>query len=158
MIKYGWQHDSALWAQIPTELCDSRSWRSVPFLESEAVSVPLGKPGVYFVCTSPVGRRLARQFCANDLFGNLFTPIYIGRTDDLQTRFLGHCRQPSPKLLAARRCFGPSMQFWFHRLATERTRDSEAVLIACFGPTANDKQETIRASVQNPIPIGIHAR
>lgn len=158
MLQYGWQPDSALWAQISITLRNSRSWRYVPFLESEAGSVPVGKSGVYLLCTSPVGRRLPREARAHDLFANLFTPIYIGRTDDLQRRFLDHCRRPSPKLFAARRCFGPSMQFWFHRLAADQTRHSEATLIACFGPTANDKQETIRASVKNPIPIGIHDR
>ena len=61
-------------------------------------------------------------------------------------------------LSAARRCFGVSMQFWFHRLAQHRTRDSEAVLLQCFGPTANKKRESIRGIVKDPIAIGLHDR
>lgn len=104
------------------------------------------------------GRRLSARARKTDLFGHLFTPIYIGQTEDLNRRFLQHCRNPPPKLHAARRCFGASMQFWFHRLPLDRLKQVEAVLIASFGPTANDKKETIRATVGRPIPIGLHDR
>ena len=156
MLNYGWQHDSAMWNRIPSSLRGSTSWRSVEFTENEAVSIPDSQPGIYFVCTSPAGRRLSIQRQATDLFATLFAPIYIGRTDNLQRRFLEHCRHPSTKLRTARLCFGASMQFWFHRLPPEELRDTEAILLACFGPTANERQERVRVIVKDPISIGLH--
>lgn len=157
-LNYGWQHDRELWDRIPADLRDSRSWRAVGFVENEAASVPSGQPGIYFFCTSPVGRRPPVQIRGNDLFSNLFTPIYIGKTDNLRRRFLEHCRSQSGKLNSARLCFGASMQFWFHRLSQDRIKDDEAVLIRCFGPTANERMETIRVGIRGPFPIGIHDR
>lgn len=157
-LNYGWQHDPELWDLIPRDLRDSRSWRSVGFVENEAVSVPSGQPGIYFFCTSPVGRRLPAQIRGNDLFSNLFTPIYIGKTDNLRRRFLDHCRNPSRKMDSARLCFGASMQFWFHKVSQDRMKSDEAILIRCFGPTANERMESIQAVVKEPIPIGVHDR
>ena len=155
MLKYGWQHDPELWARIPMDLRDSSAWKSVSFVENEAVLVPVAKPGIYCFCTSPAGRKVAARLRTNDLFSQLFTPIYIGKTDNLQRRFLEHCRNPSAKLREARRCFGASMQFWFHRLIIERLRADEAILIRCFGPTANEKEESIIGVLGEPIPVGI---
>lgn len=154
-LNYGWQYEPGMWAQVPADLRDSSAWRSVGFTESEAVLVPNGKPGIYCVCTSPVGRRRQRE-SRRDLFSVLFSPIYIGKTDNLRRRFLEHCRRPSAKLDAARRCFGGSMQFWFHRRDSDRLGGDEAVLIQCFGPTANDRRESIAGVVGAPVAIGVH--
>ena len=156
MIDHGWQHDPALWARIPTDLRDSQSWQYVEFVENEYVSVPTGRPGIYLFCTTPVGRRRQLPIQRSDLFSNLFTPIYIGKTTDLQQRFVQHCRYPSPRLDKARGCFGISLQFWFHRFPVYRLRHDEAVLIRCFGPPANDRKESITAIAASPIPIGVH--
>ena len=155
MLNYGWQHDPQLWAKVPIDLRDSSAWRSVGFVEKESVLVPADKSGVYFFCTSPAGRRIAASVRSNDLFSRLFTPIYIGKTDNLQRRFLEHCRTPSAKLRDARRCFGASIQFWFHRVVVDRLRADEAILIRCFGPTANEKKESIIGVLGKPVPIGI---
>ena len=156
MLNYGWQCDRVLWAQVPADLRDSNAWNRVGFVENEAVSVPAGQSGVYLLCTAPVGCKMSMQVRGNGLFSYLFTPIYIGKTDNLRRRFLQHCRSPSVKLNAARCCFGRSMEFWFHRLAPERLGGDEAILIQCFGPTANEKRESIVGIVRTPIPIGIH--
>ena len=47
--------------------------------------------------------------------------------------------------------------FWFHRVPPERLDFDEAVLIRCFGPPANERDETIPASLGTPIPIGTNA-
>ena len=155
MLDYGWQYDPALWAEIPTDLRDSQSWRSVEFVENESVSVPRQRSGIYLFCTTPAGCRRQPPIPKNALLSNLVTPIYIGQTEDLQQRFIRHCRYPSHKLDSARACFGVSLQFWFHRLPVYRLRHDEAVLIRCFGPTANDRKESIIGIARNPIPIGI---
>lgn len=155
-LNHGWQYDTELWMQVPPDLRDSKEWRSVEFVENEAVLVPDGRSGLYLVCTSPVGRRRQPESHRHDLFSILFTPIYIGKTDDLRRRFLQHCRRPSARLDAARRCFGASMQFWFHRLFAQRLGNAEAILIRCFGPTANDRPESITGMIGSPVAIGIH--
>lgn len=154
-MSYGWQCDSGLWAQVPADLRYSSDWRSVGFTENEALLVPDGKSGVYCVCTSPVGRRRQRE-SRNDLFSILFSPIYIGKTDNLRRRFLEHCRKPSARLDEARRCFGGAMQFWFHRRDPDRIGGDEAILIRCFGPPVNDRRESIIGVVGTPVAIGVH--
>ena len=156
MLNYGWQFDASLWAQVPADLRNSNSWRYVGFVANEAVLVPDRISGIYCVCTGPVGRRPQHISRLHDLFSILFTPIYIGKTANLRRRFLEHCKNPSLKLDAARRCFGGSMQFWYHRLMADRLAAYEAVLIRCFGPTANDKPESITGTLGDPIAIGIH--
>lgn len=154
-VNHGWQYDPGLWAQVRPELRNSTEWRAVGFVENEAVLVPDGRSGIYCVCTSPVGRRRQAESHRCDLFSLLFTPIYIGKTDNLRRRFLEHCKRPSARLYAARRCFGASMQFWFHRVVAEQLGDDEAILIRCFGPTVNDRPESITGVVGVPVAIGI---
>lgn len=158
VLNYGWQHDTQLWSHVPADLRDSNAWSSVGFVENEAVLVPAGQSGIYFVCTSPVGRRMRPESRRHDLFSILFTPIYIGKTDNLRRRFLEHCRNPSAKLNAFRRCFGASMQFWYHRRMADHLGSDEAILIRCFGPTANDKLESVIGVVGKPVAIGVHDR
>lgn len=157
-LNYGWQHDPDLWGKIPQDLRNSRFWRAVGFVENEAILVPSGQSGIYIFCTSPVGCRPPRKIRGNDLFSNLFTPIYIGKTYNLRRRFLEHCRSPSGRMDSARRCFGSSMQFWFHRWEPDRMKRDEAILIRCFGPTANERVEPIIGIVGDPIPVGTDGR
>ena len=157
MLRYGWQTDPDLWAQISADLSTSTSWRFVDFVEAEAASIPKHESGIYFVCTCPAGVRPLGKIRKNDLFSRLFTPIYIGKTDDLKRRFLEHCRRPSPGVEAARHCFGPALQFWFHRLSLDRIGDEEARLIQCFGPTANERQERVRGTIRDGISVGIQS-
>ena len=155
-MKYGWQSDRAMWSLIPSDLRDSAAWRSVGFTEMEATSVPADQAGVYCFCASPVGRRFPQRLLRGDLFSNLLTPLYVGRTDNLRRRFVQHCRRPSAGIDAVRRCFGPSLLFWFHRRDEGQIQEDEAALILCFGPTANERTERIKATVGRPIAIGVH--
>lgn len=154
MLNYGWQFDKELWERISKDLQEDASWDYVGFTELEAVSVPKGQSGIYVLCASPVGHSFPPPKRSGNLFANLLTPIYIGKTIDLHQRFLRHCRKPSPKVNEAALCFERSLMFWFHRVPTERLTHDEAVLIRCFGPPANARDEAIPASVGMPVPIG----
>lgn len=127
------------------------------FTRDEAVAVPRGQSGIYMLCASPVGHRFSTEMYANNLFDRLLTPIYIGQTTDLHKRFLHHCNNPSAKVGRAALCFGRSLMFWFHLVPSEQLIHSEAVLIHCFGPTANERVEPIPATLGTPIPIGASA-
>ena len=154
LLKYGWQIDPYLWAQVPEDLRGG-SWRFVDFAEIEADAIPQGQSGIYVFCACPVGYRLVLTGRSDDLFSNLLTPIYVGRTNNLRRRFLEHCRYPSTQVEAARACFGSSITFWFHRVSVDRIRFYESVLIGCFGPAANRRDETITATLGPSRPIGI---
>ena len=154
MLNYGWQSDREVWERIPRDLLHGASWNYVGFSKIDAVSVPKGQPGIYMLCASPVGHSFPPPKRSANLFANLLTPIYIGRTLDLRKRFLEHCQGPSSKVRAAGVCFGSSLMFWFHRVPPDRLVYDEAVLIHCFGPPANKRDEAIPASIGEPIPIG----
>lgn len=134
---------------------EDTSWDYVGFTERDAVSVPKGQSGIYMLCASPVGHRFPPHQRSGNLFANLLTPIYIGRTTDLHQRFLRHCRNPSPRVGAASICFQKSLTFWFHRVSPERLVYDEAVLIRCFAPPANERDEAIPASIGKPIPLAL---
>lgn len=157
MLDYGWQSDREMWERISKDLSDDATWDYVGFTEIDAVSVPKGQSGIYMLCASPIGHRFPPSQRSGRLFANLMTPIYIGQTTDLHQRFLRHCRNPSPKVGKAGLCFERSLMFWFHRVPPERLDFDEAVLIRCFGPPANERDETIPASMGTPIPIGTNA-
>jgi len=44
--------------------------------------------------------------------------------------------------------------FWFHCVPVKRLIYDEAVLIRCFGPPANKREEGIPALIGKPVPIG----
>ena len=154
-MKYGWQYDTTIWAKVPTDIAHSRSWRSVSFSKTEAAAVPSGKSGIYMLCTSPVGRLLPERPMKSDLFSKLLSPIYIGQTKNLRRRFLQHCRHPNNQISAARNCFQGSMLFWFHLRDKHYIEQDEAILIECFGPTANRRRETLRGFARETRFVGI---
>jgi len=154
MISYGWQIDPKIWEQIPKDISQSDNWKHVTFMEADSAGVD-EKPGIYCFCALPVGIRRSPSESANDLFSRLSTPIYVGKTDNLRRRFIQHCRRPSSKVQAARHCFGLGLSFWFHVLPLERISIEEARLIRCFGPTANEREEKIKATVGAGISVGV---
>ncbi|MCY4127828.1 MAG: GIY-YIG nuclease family protein [Gammaproteobacteria bacterium] len=155
MLSYGWQSDGELWKLISGDVLLGKSWRYVGFTELDAVAVPIGEAGVYMICASPVKHRFSLRSHSDNVFANLLTPIYIGKTTNLRDRFLNHCRNPSTRVRDAGVCYGESLVFWFHALPLERISQEEAVLIQCFGPPANGREEVIDASMGEPIPIGM---
>lgn len=155
MINYGWQYDAEIWAKIPNKIANSKSWRSVSFSATEAMAIPSKKSGIYLLCTSPVGQILPERLTKNDLFSRLLSPIYIGKSANLRRRFLEHCRNPSKEIDAARHCFQGSMLFWFHLRDRHCIDQDEAILIQCFGPTANRRRETLKGVLGKPKFIGI---
>ena len=152
MSRGGWQCDPAVWRQLPDDL--GTGWRYVGFDRREEISVP-DDAGVYVMCCCPAGLRFPPTERSGSLFANLLTPVYVGKSKNLHRRFLEHCRHPSSRIAEARDCFGRSMSFWFRRIAVDRIDREEAVLIKCFGPPANRREETVPATLGDPIRIGV---
>lgn len=151
-MKFGWQLELSHWESIPDDLRNSKSWVEVDYTSIGRLRVP-DHPGVYMFCVRPVGIRRETN-SKTQLFGKLFTPIYIGQTTNLHRRFVQHCQSPSRKLKSAVMCFGDSINFWFHKRNVDQIKVEESWLISCFGPSANEVSGSIRAKLGNPVPVG----
>lgn len=158
MLSYGWQSNQEVWKLIPRDLLFDKSWHYVEFAATSAVSIPIGEAGIYMICACPVGYRFSPSHRNDNVFANLVTPIYVGKTTNLRVRFLNHCRNPSTRVKDAWSCYEDSLVFWYHVLPVERISSVEGVLIKCFGPPANGRAEAIEASIGEPIPIGLSSK
>ena len=150
-MRYGWAIKHTLWSSLPEQLVKGGEWRRVQFGLSDANSVP-PESGIYALCAAPPGRARSVQPTHNDLFGVLFTALYIGRTRNLNQRFIQHCSHPKPEIELIRSAFQESLEFWFHRLNSKDVVAVEAQLIDCFGPPGNLKRGAISAKVLKSRP------
>ena len=136
-MQYGWSMDERDWAKLPADVVNGKSWRYVPFDIGEEKSVP-DDPGVYAICAFPPGRNRPKKAPKNDLFGVLYTTLYVGKAvkQTLRTRFGQHCNDPKDEIRECKEFFG-NLEFWFCRFDSERISEIEEFLIDCFGPSAN---------------------
>ena len=148
-MQHGWTVDQATWDRLPDYLGADGRWRSVGFTLSDANSVP-SMPGIYALCAPPPGRRRPPNPPKHDLFGLLFTAMYVGRTENLRGRFQQHCQNPSPEISRTRDTFKEGLEFWFCQLSIPSTFPAEACMIDCLGPTANLKRGTLTGKLQRP--------
>lgn len=150
-MRYGWSLAEEDWRLLPSELVTGKVWRSVQFTVADANSVPT-HPAVYLICTYPPGRRRGDQISPNDLFGLLYTAIYIGKSENLRQRFYQHCANPRAEIQKSRECFEDSLEFWFTRVDADQLDTIESLLIECLGPPANTLRGVITARLESPIP------
>lgn len=149
-MRYGWSIEREPWVKLSNLRIGSKRWRSVQFAEGDSNSVP-AVAGVYALCTPPPGtNRRNRRPSPNDLFGLLFSAIYIGQTTDLRRRFVQHCRQPKQEIRQIRQVFSESLEFWFCRMKSNEIEAAEMQMIDCFGPTGNLQRGHIPANILPP--------
>jgi hypothetical protein len=79
---------------------------------------------------------MTRRRAAN-VFKLLYSPLYVGKSGNLNERFAAHCAAPKPEISQSQRCFRGNLDFWFLRLSEGKVNEVEAALIDCFGPPAN---------------------
>lgn len=72
------------------------------------------------------------------LLTNTYIPAYVGRAENLKTRFLQHCKG-SKEIKYVQQCYGPWLDFWFLSLPLVNIRQAERQLIRLFGPSGNNK-------------------
>ena len=152
-MRYGWTLVKSEWTALPEDLVNGNSWRSVQLDLADINSVPEDH-GVYVICCSPPGRRRGDTKSPNDLFGVLYTAIYVGKAEKqtLRARFGQHCRNPKEELRSSKEVFASNLDFWFIRLDVSRIPYVEAKLIDCFGPPANAIRGSISARILDPLP------
>jgi hypothetical protein len=145
-LRHGWSIDSNVWNDLQES---ERRWRAVRLTPADKNVVPK-ESGIYMICAAPPGYMAPRRK-AGDLFKNLYSPIYIGKSKDLQERFFTHCTKPKVELEESQICFKGNLDFWFMRLDEDKIDQFEASLIDCFGPPAN-RISGIRARIQKGEP------
>jgi len=141
-VRRGWTLDTKDWGRLWTELGPDSKWRYVVMSDVNSEGVPRS-PGVYALCSHPPGASLGDP---RNIFAKLYGAVYVGRTDDLRSRFLQHCHSREELIVAARACYS-QLHFWFTRLDGAATKSIESLMISCLGPPANKHAGAILTTV-----------
>ena len=145
-MRYGWVDVREEWDRLEA-ICPDLKWRKV-LLSSNHKSSVTDKAGIYIIAAPPPGeaKRLAG--------GKLYNAVYIGQATNIATRFSDHCVRPSPAVARIKRCWKGRLDFWFSIVDEERLDEVEALMIDCFGPTANLQSgaKAIKGKVGAPVP------
>lgn len=147
MSRLGWSIDPQHWVRLREVAADLR-WRKVILNSMETGSVP-DKAGVYAICS----RTNWEASCCRGLFGDCYSPLYVGQTGDLRRRFREHCGSHTMgPINALKRCYAGRLEFWFAEVPIRDSEVIEGLLIQCFGPPANRNEGRIRARLRDPMP------
>lgn len=149
-MRYGWSLVKCEWNRLPSDLLNERIWQSVQLTIVDLNAVP-EHAGVYLICTLVPGRRRSNRISPNDLFGIMYTAIYVGISDNIRERFKRHCNNPDERMSQSRECFGDSLDFWFTRLESNQLGAIETYLIDCLGPPANKIRGSLKGALLEPI-------
>ena len=129
-MNHGWSLQIDRWRRVREDCNRFSPWRTTPFLLVNSARVP-SSSGVYALC-APSNRPTAPRH----LLDAIYSPIYIGRSDDLRRRFIEHIRRPQPLIDEAVRTFS-GLDYWYCVVDEHQTASFEAQLIDCLGPSAN---------------------
>ncbi len=152
-MRYGWSLEKTAWAILADDLLYGDIWQYVQLDMTNVDAIPRDA-GVYLVCTLVPGRRRSSKVSPNDLFGYLYTSVYVGVSTNLQERFKSHCRRPDELMEKSKECFGDGLDYWFTKLKPSIIEDIEVHLIDCLGPPANKIRGSLRGKTLAPIPAG----
>ena len=147
----GWSLQRPDWDRIPSPVVLKNSWSRVQFSQGGFKSIP-ESPGVYVIAASHPDRNRALKGHHTDLFGLLYTALYIGETGDLRERFTQHTsNQPSQVITQIRGCFQNKLDFWY--LVTEnknQAQDLEPILQLALGPSG--RRENLKGTLGDEKP------
>lgn len=152
-MRYGWSLKNSDWKKLPSDLLYGSIWQYVQLNMTNVDAIPRDA-GVYLVCTLVPGRRRSSKVSPNDLFGYLYTSVYVGVSTNLQERFKSHCRSPDELMKKSKECFGDGLDYWFTKLEPSRIGAIEVHLIDCLGPPGNKIRGSLVGKALAPIPAG----
>lgn len=147
----GWSPDIKLWKALE-RTAENLIWGSCIALDPNARHrIPIYS-GVYVISAEPPFKSKVA-----------FKPsavLYAGQSKtDLRSRFITHCKDPSPSLKQFIQCFYPNVHFWYARIDEKSQIDKiEALLIETFNPPCNSIRapgaSTIIANIGTSIVLG----
>ena len=147
-MKYGWSLDESVWsrlAQVLSKVASKLQWVQAPLDNFHKLSIPK-EPGIYMLCSPPL--HCEKYFNLKQV--PMFNALYIGSTEDLNSRFTDYAKQ---KNLSS-----DKVEYFLENYAAitficavcdiSEFEAVEGALIDSFGPSANGQ----RAGVGAPIP------
>ena len=140
-LTHGWTQESDIWRRFQNQLA-AEPWKRRPFHSSWITKIP-EIPGVYAITGSPP---------ISGPFGNAWSPLYVGHTTNLRSRFKTHLGGDVGQL----RLLFAEVSFYHLPLvnrSTPQLRGFEQLLIDAFGPVANTRN-AIRMTISAPVPVG----
>jgi hypothetical protein len=147
----GWSLQRPDWDRIPKPILLKDSWSRIQFGQKSNKSVP-ESPGVYLIAASHPDRRRALKSHRTDLFGLLYTALYVGETGDLRDRFAQHSSNRASQVITdIKQCFQNRLDFWY--LVTEtkgQARDLEPILQLALGPSG--RRESLKGTLKDEQP------
>lgn len=132
-----WSIDTNHWESLPEEFLNG-NWRKANYVSSDAKRVS-AKGGIYMYCVSIPKSN-------NKRLDNIRTPIYMGISQDLRTRFTDHLEKKEIQEMA--KCFGSKLTFMFLVVDPydEKTIKIkfEQPMIDCFGKVVNKINSVVK--------------
>ena len=139
------------WKELASMIADL-TWEKVLVVRDAARDVPR-EAGVYMLCTLPP----QCSFFGKDV--GLFNALYVGRADNLHSRFKNYQRRRNISTGAIRALdelpgSGEKITFVFSVVPQEKLREMEGCLIRCLGPSVNKRDEIkLQGKIGLPIPV-----
>lgn len=147
-MRKGWTLEKQNWQELLTVVSGTH-WKRTKLNTLYQNSVP-AKPGVYAICL-----KLDTMEFSQRPFKDIFEIIYVGRSEtSVRSRFVVHSNRPLRGVKDAKECFGDNLEYWYTEVDREKVKELEARIIQCFGPPANQKEESIPARTTEPHPAG----
>jgi excinuclease UvrABC nuclease subunit len=150
-MKWGWSIDENHWDNLEefvNKYHKNISWKHIDANYRLSHNVP-DQPGVYSFNAQRLhnikGKKLRYPYLYDDNLettNSLMTPIYIGISDNLRSRFKQHLTRNESIQKAIKTFSNPertSLIYSWTEFPAEICRDYERFLIAAFGPTLNNQ-------------------
>ncbi len=140
-LTHGWTQEPDIWSHFENQLA-SEPWLRSPFHPSWIAKIP-EIPGVYAITGSPP---------IQGPFGEAWSPLYVGHTTNLRSRFRTHLGGDVGQL----RFVFLKVSFYHLPLvdrSTPQLRGFEQLLIDAFGPVGNTRN-AITMTIGTPVPVG----
>ena len=139
-LTHGWTQEPDIWSRFEHQLA-TKPWQRSPFHPSWIAKIP-EIPGVYAITGSPP---------IQGPFGEAWSPLYVGHTTNLRSRFRTHLGGDIGQL----RFVFLKVSFYHLSLvdrSTPQLRGFEQLLIDAFGPVGNIRN-AITMTIGTPVPV-----
>jgi len=127
-----WSADGHYWKQIQ-RLTGAVAWSVIRFVKPSAHHVPK-VPGVYMICTEAAAIRNMKEGC-------LGTPLYVGKSDNLNVRVRQHLAKPPEVVVHLAHGVPLRLVCWYREVASAFERaELEHFICLAFNCPGNKRR------------------